>query len=124
MDEWDAEYFMDTPSAFYMRESYVLKSQSHYPDTPKYMEALSGKNSEEYFKAMDDEIQSLTRRETWEIVLRKSVADHYVLPGTWSFKRKRKPDWKIRKFKAGYCVKGDIQKILYPKTLNSYSPVL
>ena len=74
------------------------------------MEALSGENSEEYFKAMDDEIKSITRRDTWEIVLRKSVADHNVLPGTWSFKCKRKPDWKIRKFKARYCVRGDIQK--------------
>ena len=64
------------------------------------MEAFSGENLEEYFKAMDDEIQSLTRRGTWEIVLRKSVADHNVLPGTWSFKCKRKPDWTIRKFKA------------------------
>ena len=84
--EWDAEDCMDTPSTFHMRESYALKTQSHDPDTPTYMEALSGENSEEYFKAMDDEIQSLTRRETWEIVLRKSVADHNVLPGTWSFK--------------------------------------
>ena len=50
------------------------------------MEALSGENSEEYFKAMDDEIQSLMRRDTWEIVSRESVADHNVLPGTWSFK--------------------------------------
>ena len=50
------------------------------------MEALSGENSEEYFKAMDDEIQSLMRRDTCEIVLRKSVADHNMLPGTWSFK--------------------------------------
>ena len=32
------------------------------------MEALSGENSEEYFKTMDDEIQSLMRRDTWEIV--------------------------------------------------------
>ena len=108
--EWDAEDFMDTPSTFHMRESYALKTQSHDPDTPTYMEALSGENSEEYFKAMDDEIQSLKRRETWEIVLRKSVADHNVLPGTWSFKFKRKPDWTIRKFKARYCVRGDIQK--------------
>ena len=84
--EWDAEDCMDTPSTFHMRESYDLKTQSHDPDTPTYMEALSGENSEEYFKAMDDKIQSLTRRETWEIVLRKSVADHNVLPGTWSFK--------------------------------------
>ena len=46
--EWDAEDFMDTPSTFHMRESYALNNQSHDPDTPTYMEALSGKNSEEY----------------------------------------------------------------------------
>ena len=51
-------------STFHMRESYALKTQIHDPDTPTYMEALSGENPEEYFKAMDDEIQSLTRRET------------------------------------------------------------
>ena len=86
----------------------ILGYQGHDTDTPTYMEALSGENSEEYFKAMDDEIQSLTRRETWVIVLRKSVADQNVLPGTWYFKCKRKPDWTIRKFKARYCVRGDI----------------
>ena len=52
------------------------------------MEALSGENLEEYSKAMDDEIQSLMRRDTWEIVSRKSVADHNMLPGTWSLKCK------------------------------------
>ena len=88
------------------------------------MEALSGENSEEYFKGMDDEIQILMRRDTWEIVLKKSFADHNVLPGTWSFKRKRKPGWKTRKFKARYCVREDIQKRLSPKPLNSYSPVV
>ena len=41
--EWDLEYCMDTPSMFHMRESYVLKTQRHDPDTPTYMEALSGK---------------------------------------------------------------------------------
>ena len=34
MDEWDAEYCMDTPSTFHKIEYYVLKSQSHNPDTP------------------------------------------------------------------------------------------
>ena len=52
--ELDAEDCMDTPSTFHMRESYALKTQSHDPDTPTYMEALSGENSEEYFKVMDD----------------------------------------------------------------------
>ena len=88
------------------------------------MEALSGKNSEEYFKAIYDEIQSLMRRYTCEIVSWKSVADQNVLPGTWYFKCKRKPDWTTRKIKALYCEKGDIQKILYHKPLYSYSPVV
>ena len=52
--EWEAEDCMDTPSTFHMRESYALKTQSHDPDTPTYMESLSGENPEEYFKAMDD----------------------------------------------------------------------
>ena len=42
-DKWDAE-----------REYYAIKTQSHDPDTPIYMEALSGENPEEYFKAMDN----------------------------------------------------------------------
>ena len=44
--EWDAKDCMDTPSTFHMREYYVLKSQSQYPDTPMCMEALSGENEE------------------------------------------------------------------------------
>ena len=65
-----------------MREYYALKTQSNDPDTPTYTEALSGENSEEYFKAMDDEIKSPMRRNTWEIFSRKSVADQNILPGT------------------------------------------
>ena len=45
--QWDAEYCMYTPSTFHMRESYAFKTQSHDPDTPKYMEALSCKKSKE-----------------------------------------------------------------------------
>ena len=81
-------------------------------------------NTDEYFKAMDDEIQILMGRDTWKIVSRKSVADQNVILGTWYFKCKRKPDWKIRKSKARYCVRGDIQKILSPKPLNLYYPVV
>ena len=54
---------MDKPSEFHMRESYVIKSQNHDPDTPTYMEDLSGEKLKEYSKAMYDEIISLTRRD-------------------------------------------------------------
>ena len=42
--EWYVEDCMDTPSTSHMRESYVLKSQSHDPDPPTYMKDLSGEN--------------------------------------------------------------------------------
>ena len=45
--EWDTEDCIDTPSTFHMRESYALKTQIHDPDTPTYMEAISGENLEE-----------------------------------------------------------------------------
>ena len=118
LSEWDAEYCMDTPSKFHMIESYVLKNQGHDPYNPTHMEALSGENSEEYFKAINDESLSLIRRNIWEIVSSNSVADQNMLPVTWSLKCKRKPDWTIRKFKARYCVRGDIQKRLSSKPLN------
>ena len=73
---------------------------------------------------MDDEIQSLMRRDTWEIFSKKSVADHNMLPGTWSLKCKRKSDETISKSKTQNCVRGDIKKIFSPKPLNSYSPVV
>ena len=38
--EWDSEDCMEESSIFHMRESYFIKSQSHDPDTPMYMEAL------------------------------------------------------------------------------------
>ena len=37
LDEWDAEDCMYMPSTFHMKEYYVLKYQSHDPDTPTYM---------------------------------------------------------------------------------------
>ena len=64
LSDWDAEYFTDKPSMFHMRKSYALKTQIHDPDTPTYMKNLSGENLEEYFKAMDDKIKSLMRRDT------------------------------------------------------------
>ena len=47
------------------------------------METLSGKNTDEYFKAMDDEIQSLLRRDTWGVVLRKSISHYNMFLRTW-----------------------------------------
>ena len=73
---------------------------------------------------MDEEIKSLMRMETCEIVSRNSVADQNVLPGTWPFKCKRKPDCTSMKFKTQYCVRLYIKKRMSPEPLNSYYPVV
>ena len=39
---------------------------------------------------MDDLINILMRRDTWEIIPRKSVADHNFLPGTWELNYMKK----------------------------------
>ena len=96
---------MDAPSAFHMREYYVLKSRRHDTDTPTYMKALSVEHANEYYKAMDDKIWSLMRRYIWYIDPRTSVTDPNVISGTWYFKCNRKLYWNISKSKAHYCGK-------------------
>ena len=103
---------------------HVLKYKKHHPDTPTHMQALSGENRDEYYKAIDDEIHSLMRRETWEIVSSNSVADNNVLRVKFSFKCKRKHYRTIRKLMARYYVRGDVQQRLSPEPLNSYSSVV
>ena len=46
-----------------------------------------------------------------------------VLPSTWVFKIKRYPDGRLRKFKARFCVRGDLQEqgVDY---FESYAPVI
>ena len=65
---WYSEYLMYDPSTLHIRESYSLKSKNQYPDTPIYMEVLIGEHADEYYKAVNDEVQSLIRRYIWEAV--------------------------------------------------------
>ena len=43
--DWYSQDCMGMTSTFHMREYYVIKYQSHDPDTPTYMEGLSGENT-------------------------------------------------------------------------------
>ena len=99
------------------------------PDNPSYHEALTGENRHDYEKAMRKEIQQLILQNTWKMVHRSKVPKtkdgkrRTVLKGTWAFKLKRLPDGSPLKFKARYCVRGDLQKegVDYFET---YAPVV
>ena len=62
---------------------------------------------------MEVEITALEKQGTWTVVSRTQATKQgkKVPPGTWTFKRKRYPDGRIRKHKARFCLRGDKQII-------------
>jgi hypothetical protein len=75
-----------------------------------FIEAMSDRdNVDKWMKAANDKIQSLQKNGTWKEVP-ITDAKTRILPGTWMFRRKRTPDGTTSKYKARYCVRGDLQE--------------
>jgi hypothetical protein len=88
---------------------FALKTKRD-PDRPSYREAMLSEDAEGYGKAMGEEVKGLEKQETWEFFPRSQVPKgKRVLPGIWAFLKKRFPDGRVRKLKARYCVRGDLQ---------------
>ena len=100
---------------------YAAKKKKDDPDMPRIREALKGENSEEYLSAMKKEVAALVAQRTWITVPRSQAPK--VLKSTWAFKLKRLPDGTPYRFKARFCVRGDMQTegVDYFET---YSPVV
>ena len=87
----------------------MLKAAPSDPDTLSFDEAMSDTaNIDKWFAAAAKEIESLERNGTWQVVPIEE-ANSKILPGTWVFRRKRTPDGTISKYKARYCVRGDLE---------------
>ena len=92
------------------RPLFGLKSKVHDPDTPNMGEAMTGPYREKFLAAMRQEIEELEGHKTWKVLKRSSLPEGAnILPSTWAFKIKRYPDGRLRKFKARFCVRGDMQ---------------
>lgn len=70
-------------------------------------------------EAAAKEIAALEENGTWTEVL-EADAKSRILPGTWVFRIKRTPDGEISKFKARYCVRGDLED----GTPETFAPVV
>jgi hypothetical protein len=87
----------------------AAKASKYNEDNPSWDMVMNGPFQQEFFSAMQKELTTLYEDlKSWEYVPR--TPDMNVLPSTWAFKRPRKSDGDIKKFKARFCARGDRQK--------------
>ena len=83
----------------------LLATQANTEDNPSWDEAMNGPDKAGHWKAAETEIETLERKECWDVVDREHWMN--VLPGTWAFKCKRCPDGRIKKHKGRFCARVD-----------------
>ncbi|KAG9442378.1 hypothetical protein H6P81_018232 [Aristolochia fimbriata] len=113
------------PSAlkdFYVMTSDVsdLNEEVLLDDPQTYEQALEFKDSTEWLKAIQEELDSMYKNKVWELV--ELPEGRQPIGCKWIFKKKLKPDGTIDRYKARLVAKGFTQKegIDYKET---YSPV-
>jgi hypothetical protein len=65
----------------------VFATMANAADTPNYQQAMNGPDADGYWVAMEDEYNTLTDKDSWEIVDR--TPDMKVLGVTWAYCCKR-----------------------------------
>jgi hypothetical protein len=78
-------------------------------DNPSWKEATRGKFADEYWKAMELEVATLEALGAWEVLEYDLETMPNVIQLTWAFKCKCYVDGLIKKFKARFCARGDMQ---------------
>ena len=133
----DPEYGIITDSSslspdFLTRNPNLFKAKKgNDPDTPGIVEALTGQYREEFLEAMKNEVEELEAHKTWEVIKREDIPvekdkdgnpkQPKVLSGTWAFKIKHFPSGLLRKIKARFCARGDLQEDV--NVYETYAPV-
>ena len=89
----------------------AVSKKASNPDIFTYEQSLSDVNVNKWKEAMLQEIQELENKEVWSVIPIQEPIDlgKQVIPGTWTNRVKRCPDGTIKKYKARFCVRGDLQ---------------
>ncbi len=124
---WDSEtgeFDLRNPVAFAAMQRAKKPKKGSDPDYPMYHQAMSSSEYREWQDAMVKEIRMLETMGTWKKIPRASVpANKRVIKSTWAFRLKRSPDGTPTKYKARFCVRGDME-IKGVDYFESYSPVV
>ena len=97
------------------------KSEASKHDNPNWKTAMSGEHADKFWEACKVELNTLENMGAWEVV--KRTAEMKVIKSTWAFKIKRYPDGLIKKFKARFCARGDMQ-VEGRDFFETYAPVV
>ena len=89
------------------------------PDTFTWDQAMKSEYRMEFIAAALAEIRSLEEKGSW-IEEHVDCAGQRIIPVTWVFRIKRLPDGTVLKFKARFCVRGDLQD----GEFETYAPVV
>ena len=103
----------------------AFSARANAEDTPRFHEAMKGPDREGFIEAMKNELEQLSLMNAFTAVPRQKAIDENkpIIDSIWAFKRKRFPDGAVKKLKARFCVRGDIQKESVDY-FDTYSPVV
>ena len=80
------------------------------PDTLTYDEAMRAPDADEFKNCWHRRRLTTSSNMAPGIVVPKSEAiGHRILPGTWTFKRKRTPSGELKKYQSRWCCRGDLE---------------
>ena len=125
LDPVTAELFC--PDEAFHPFAFASKVQSE--DFPSYQEILQMPDDErkKWIESMDVEMQDLVDRNAFELVPRSTATDagQRVIKSKWAFRRKRRPDNTISRYKSRLVVRGDTQRQFYDFSTNeTFAPVV
>jgi hypothetical protein len=92
-------------------QPHILKAKvsKRDADNPSYKQAMNSPEADRWFEAMEVEMKTLEQDfKAWELEPQESRMK--VLPSIWAFKLKRYSDGLAKKFKARFCICGDVQE--------------
>ena len=100
-----------------------MATSSGKNDTYHFHDAMQQPDREEFIKAMIKELKDHHDNKHWRLVKRSSIGNAKTVKAIWAFKRKRRPDGSILKYKARLNAHGGMQ--IYGETYwDTYAPVV
>ena len=104
---------------------FAFSARANAEDTPRFHEAMKSPDREGFISAMKKELAQLASMDAFVAVPREKALNEGkpVIDSVWAFKRKRYPDGSVKKLKARFCVRGDLQKE-HIDYFDTYSPVV